>query len=522
MTNNEKEFENFVRGIEFDDAPDPNHRDRLEQDLLRALTEQAPRQIGIWRAIMKTRMSKIAAAAVIAIIVLGGVTFWPGGGAQNDKWWLGPSTVWGQEIMASLEKVKTLVYSQRGVSVSDYGLSEVDVEWERRFCSENAYRSDRYDHHTGTTVVNTQWILREPNGPTKYEVAFEYQCYFQEKGGDWPFYSKQMDSFRYYVDLLKWADRILDTKIFEGRECVGFEIDLSKWGKQPKGRIVRVWFDVETKLPARIEKHGFRWGFDAAESYTIIHDQFEYCTEVPADIFTPQIPEGFVNARPDDIRTARKGEMTFADVPAGLKDEIVAALKNAQTVVYQQASRTVYLSPNAWRYDYYSDDRLRRTEWYVFKEVDTQKTGFEIEDKDLRLVRTTVDFESRTYQVSEYPKSRHPMHKMVFLAGLVDRADRMLEKQIIDGIECIGFEISAKKYGDNPDSMIHRLWFNADTKLLVRMEFEWDTDNNKSKQELKRQFEREQFQWNPELPADTFTPKIKIPDGFELISSDGR
>ena len=41
MNDNEKEFEKFVRGIKFDDTPDPEHRNKLEQDLLAALGKQA-------------------------------------------------------------------------------------------------------------------------------------------------------------------------------------------------------------------------------------------------------------------------------------------------------------------------------------------------------------------------------------------------------------------------------------------------------------------------------------------------
>jgi len=40
MNDSEKQFENFVRGIKFDDTPDPEHRDKLEQDLLAALAKQ--------------------------------------------------------------------------------------------------------------------------------------------------------------------------------------------------------------------------------------------------------------------------------------------------------------------------------------------------------------------------------------------------------------------------------------------------------------------------------------------------
>jgi len=69
MNDSEKQFEKFVRGIKFNDTPDPNHRDKLEQKLLAALAKQ-PQQERIWRIIMKTKIAKFVAAAVIAVAVL--------------------------------------------------------------------------------------------------------------------------------------------------------------------------------------------------------------------------------------------------------------------------------------------------------------------------------------------------------------------------------------------------------------------------------------------------------------------
>ncbi len=71
MTDNERQFEDLIRDIEFDDVPDPTHRDKLEQSLLRTLSKQSPRQIEVWRTIMKAKITKLAAAAVIIM----GVTF---------------------------------------------------------------------------------------------------------------------------------------------------------------------------------------------------------------------------------------------------------------------------------------------------------------------------------------------------------------------------------------------------------------------------------------------------------------
>ncbi len=40
MNDNERQFENFVSNIKFDETPDPSHRDKLEQDLLHVLAKQ--------------------------------------------------------------------------------------------------------------------------------------------------------------------------------------------------------------------------------------------------------------------------------------------------------------------------------------------------------------------------------------------------------------------------------------------------------------------------------------------------
>jgi len=69
MIDDEKQFENFVRDIKFDDNPDYSHRDKLEQDLLAAIQTQ-PRRVNIWRTFMKSRISQLAAAAVILIAAL--------------------------------------------------------------------------------------------------------------------------------------------------------------------------------------------------------------------------------------------------------------------------------------------------------------------------------------------------------------------------------------------------------------------------------------------------------------------
>jgi outer membrane lipoprotein-sorting protein len=301
---------------------------------------------------------------------------------------------------------------------------------------------------------------------------------------------------------------------------VGFEISASKYGNYPEQRIDRVWFDVESRLPVRIEKHGKPITDRPDQTLTSIEDQFEYYVQVPADMFTPEIPEDFVNTHPDNIRLARekeqKGEMIYAQVSPGLKEEIVAALDKVKTVAYRENSKQIFLSRYAWREDIYNNDgQLTITRWYTIKKQDMEKTSLDFNDKGFHLEQVVVDFGNETYKVVTHDRNsrpRHPMDCILFQAGLIDRADLMLENVEIEGMECFGFEVSAKKYGTNPDGMLHRMWFDMETKLPVQMEFESPRDDGDKSVSVK-----DQFEWDHQLPADIFIPQI--PEGFEPINS---
>jgi hypothetical protein len=107
MNDNEREFENFVREIKFDDTPDSGHRDKLEQELLSTIAKQ-PRQksqpLRIWRTIMKSRIRKLV-AAVVVIAALIGVYQFAGGRAA-----FGQMT---EAVRTSLARLKEFVLETR-------------------------------------------------------------------------------------------------------------------------------------------------------------------------------------------------------------------------------------------------------------------------------------------------------------------------------------------------------------------------------------------------------------------------
>lgn len=487
-------------------------QDRILEKAYGAMEEMktsapAPGRPRIWRITMNTKTGKLALAAAAILIVLGGITLWPSGNPETGQWWLGPPAAWGQEILDSLGSIQAVVYRQRSGFSSEYGSTTMSPGWEKRYNAQDRYRRDRYDD--GVHIMNTQWVVPDGNGIEMMEVSYEYECWFAEHDEAYGFIESIVERMRGYVDLLDRADRLLETEVFDGHKCVGFEIGAARYGDNPEGRFDRIWFDVETKLPMRIERHGITLDYDPGRTMILIHDQFEYFAEVPADLFVPEIPEGYLNAHPDEVRAARnaktKGEMVFAEVPEGLKDTIVSALKTVETGTYRKSHVLTAFSGAAWREDDYSDASLARTTWFVL-EGKSPEGPFEPRDSSV-VAETNVDFQKKTFRVIEHTGSSQPRHLMrsiLFVVGLLDRADYFYEAVEIDDVPCFGFDISAKKYGDNPDGMLHRAWFDAETDLPVRMEFEFVSESSGRKVIQVK----DQFEWNPALPDDFFAPQI--------------
>jgi len=79
MKDNQKYIEEFVKNIPFD-APDSKHRDKLKMELLNVFPkhrlQSTVHTVNVWRIIMRSRKSKLAAAAVIIVAVLLSINIW--------------------------------------------------------------------------------------------------------------------------------------------------------------------------------------------------------------------------------------------------------------------------------------------------------------------------------------------------------------------------------------------------------------------------------------------------------------
>ena len=275
------------------------HLEKLKQK------KSAATQPNIWRTIMKNRITKPAAAAAIAIVVLGGITFWPDSGPDNGKWWLGPPAAWGQEILAELDTIKGVTCREQTVLVMSDGSEHTSSTWDILYVSSDSYRRDIYD---GDFLREIQWYVPDGDGTLQHSIRYDLKSYFTHSGeGSFGNYDP-VKRMRFYVRLLDEADKLLGETVIEGCNCVGFEISASKYGDNPENWVDCIWFDTETKLPVRMEKYGRPVTDQPDKTSTTIQDQFNYNPDLPADTFTPETPEGFIHAHPDEIKAAKEKE----------------------------------------------------------------------------------------------------------------------------------------------------------------------------------------------------------------------
>ena len=164
MNDDERQFENFVSNIKFDDAPDPKHRNKIEEKLLHVLTKR-PRQIKIWRIIMKSQITKFAAAAVVIAAVLTGIYLF---GGSFD----GSSVAYGiTDVPELINKAKTIhIKGWVYFPARQNGGETAKLELEYWFDVENGryrlYKPGGIDKDTGepkyyTTVSDGQYVMSE-------------------------------------------------------------------------------------------------------------------------------------------------------------------------------------------------------------------------------------------------------------------------------------------------------------------------------------------------------------------------
>ena len=94
---------------------------------------------------MNLRTMKLALAAAVILIVLGGLSLWPFGTSGKNQWWLGSPAAWGRELLTTLSTIRTASCREQTILVAADGSEHTSSTWDIFYVSQDSYRRDIYD-----------------------------------------------------------------------------------------------------------------------------------------------------------------------------------------------------------------------------------------------------------------------------------------------------------------------------------------------------------------------------------------
>jgi len=312
MNDNEKYIEEYVKDIPFD-APDSGHRDELKTQLLNAFPKHrlqpAVQTVGIWRTIMKSRTSKLAAAAVIMLAVLAGLHFF-------DRT---SGIVWA-DVVKRLEEIKSGTYTITADIKGMPGMPEdyvthiiqdVKLSYEQ-----SAVRVDASVQAPNGTRKSRIYLLFEDRVLTslmldqkKYievEIGEEQMKKMSEENGD-PATILKAILERDYIELGR--------QIIDGVPSWGIEASDPKLGTKMGSLIsggmfdeltVQLWVDERSQFPIRLFATGS--SKDGKTSMKTVYDNFQWNTEIDPALLRPEIPDGFELLAQSQWETGQEAE----------------------------------------------------------------------------------------------------------------------------------------------------------------------------------------------------------------------
>jgi outer membrane lipoprotein-sorting protein len=284
MDNIEKQFEDFIDDIRFDDVPSSVHRDELERNILAVLTapsRQTGQSLRIWRTLMKTKITKFATAAVITVTLILSIVIFNQYAAPT----------WA--IEQSIKALDTF----RAVSIEGWESERTWIEngslelrpfksWavanEDQTMVEK-YRTEVEDYLTLTTNGQKTWRY----DPNTHTVRIENRPY---NAGDYWCGSRFLQQLKKGHDsgfLTRW-------EVTYGKDTITSRpriiLKIAWLDERYNGpRSMWIEFDVESKLLVSFKQwENSNWDGPA----TLIAEKITYYKNLPDELFEFKVPEG--------------------------------------------------------------------------------------------------------------------------------------------------------------------------------------------------------------------------------------
>jgi outer membrane lipoprotein-sorting protein len=283
---------------------------RVHDDISAALgesdkTKSVRTEPNIWRIIMKSRTSKLAAAAVIIIAVFVGLSIF------NES-----SGVAWAEVLNNVQKVHTFINRMKMTVQGPEGPQDVEMTF---------YRSTKFgtrrDSYYNDELISQLYI--PARGNKGVELVPSVKQYVEAV-----FTDEQIKEIAEKNDPRAIVKEFMCcneyTKIgrqtIDGIEVEGIEVDNENFGatlfEKGKGRL---WAAVDTDLPVLIELEGTSAGGSVQITMTI--DGFDWEPGLQAEDFEPDIPADYtIMAKvdlSDSVEAVVKGLRGFAEITEG-------------------------------------------------------------------------------------------------------------------------------------------------------------------------------------------------------------
>lgn len=304
---NSERIEEILKNIGNDDVPADVHKiaEDLSNDFSRNLTQsRQPRLIVLGDYIMKSRFTKLAAAAAVIIIVL--FVGLPFVGKKHHGVALA-------DVLAKVEQAKAFMYKMKtntsgsmmngmpgGMMEMDYTITiSKDYGWK--------WETDTTVPSTGRTMTQTMYILPEqksmiiimPEMKKYMEMEFDNEFVARAK--------KQNNDPREMIKQIMGCQYTeLGRSVIDGQEVKGFHTTdpamLAGIGENIK---YTLWVDAKSWLPVRCEMD-FKMG-EQMQANTVIYD-FQWDIPVAASDFEPVIPEDYTPLSSEAIKLPSMSE----------------------------------------------------------------------------------------------------------------------------------------------------------------------------------------------------------------------
>ena len=281
-------------------------------------TQPAIYQPSIWRIIMKTKITKFAAAAVIIAAVIEGINHF--GGSVDMA-----SVTWGN-VLEYVEHVSTVAFRVTVVSTVTGKDKPVEAQKTIYFSSEYGTRADMY---VNDEIVSTEYMPAGDN--TIIIVIPEEKKYLQiVLPHDKAKQRHEMNDPRQMVMRLMSAEyKELEPTQIDGVNVEGIESHSPRIaGGMFENATARLWVDVQTDLPVLMEIEGVAG--DGSMQMKMVIDDFQWDVEFEPSMFEPNIPSDYTKKEmglPEvTAETAIHGLEVFAELTDGRYPSSLALL----------------------------------------------------------------------------------------------------------------------------------------------------------------------------------------------------